>query len=152
MQIRKAKPHDVEMLTQIAISAKRHWGYREEWMQTWREALTITLDMVQTHEMHLAEVKEGTVGFYALAWKEARVELAHLWVLPDAMGKGVGRALFNHATDRARESGYGEIEIESDPNAEGFYLRMGAMRVGINVQHVNGQRRDLSRLNYKISP
>ena len=35
------------------------------------------------------------------------------------------------------------MEIEADPNAEGFYLRMGARRVGENVYEIEGQRRVL---------
>ena len=62
-------------------------------------------------------------------WGE-RMDLLHLWVLPEAMGRGVGRSLFRHALERARILGFRELEIESDPNAEGFYRRIGAHRVG----------------------
>jgi hypothetical protein len=41
------------------------------------------------------------------------------------MGHGIGRSLFMHPVERAKSLGFQELEIESDPNAEGFYLRMG---------------------------
>ncbi len=41
------------------------------------------------------------------------------------------------AASRGAES----VEIEADPNAEGFYLRMGARRVGENVYEIEGHRR-----------
>ena len=66
-------------------------------------------------------------------WGE-RMDLLHLWVLPEAMRRGVGRSLFSHALERARNLGFRELEIESDPNAEGFYQRMGAQRVGTSVR------------------
>ena len=62
-------------------------------------------------------------------WGE-RMDLLHLWVLPEAMGRGAGRSLFSHAIERTRHLGFRELEIESDPNAEGFYRRIGAHRVG----------------------
>jgi hypothetical protein len=48
--------------------------------------------------------------------------------------------------------GIGELEIESDPNAEGFYRRMGARRVGASSKELDGQRRELPILVYEISP
>jgi len=53
-----------------------------------------------------------------------------LWLYPRLIGRGIGRRLFEHALLTARELGFESLLIESDPNAEGFYLAMGAMRVG----------------------
>jgi GNAT superfamily N-acetyltransferase len=54
------------------------------------------------------------------------VELEHLWVSPEHIGTGIGRALFDHAVRRAAALGATTLSIEADPNAEGFYRRMGA--------------------------
>jgi GNAT superfamily N-acetyltransferase len=70
------------------------------------------------------------VGFYALVGEGSQIELEHLWVLPEHMSAGIGRALFAHAVRRAASLNADLLEIESDPNAEGFYRRMGAIRVG----------------------
>jgi hypothetical protein len=43
------------------------------------------------------------------------------------------------------------VEIEADPNAEGFYLRMGARRVGENVYDIESQRRALPLLKVELS-
>jgi Predicted acetyltransferase len=74
--------------------------------------------------------------------------MEHLWVLPNAMGQGVGRALFTHAVQRAKAFGVEAIEIECDPNAEGFYERMGATRIGGNVTKMERQQRILPVLIY----
>jgi predicted N-acetyltransferase YhbS len=66
------------------------------------------------------------------------------------MGRGVGRALFAHAIKRARASGFRAVEIESDPNAAGFYDRMGAQRVGTKVSEVQGERRELPLFVYEV--
>ena len=39
-----------------------------------------------------------------------------------------------------------EVEIVSDPNAEGFYRKMGAYRVGETISEIDGQPRILPRL------
>jgi len=150
MHIARAKPDDAAALTEIAFAAKRHWGYPQNWMESWREVLTIRPEFIRDHETYKAAVDDRVVGFYALERKGDRLDLAHLWVSPDAMGQGVGRCLFIHALERARDAGFRELEMESDPNAEGFYERMGAHRIGTNTRVLEGQTCELPVLVYEI--
>ena len=53
-----------------------------------------------------------------------------MFVAPDAMRQGVGRALYDDACDIARNMGLTELQIEADPHAVGFYERRGARRIG----------------------
>jgi GNAT superfamily N-acetyltransferase len=152
MQIVRAKPDDAALLTDIAFAAKRHWGYPERWIESWRDVLTVWAEFIASHETYAAILDGRTVGFYALGRKDDRLDLLHLWVLPDAMGRGVGRLLFMHGLERTRELGCRKLEIESDPNAEGFYQHMGAHRVGASIKEVDGQRRELPILIYDIYP
>ena len=73
---------------------------------------------------------DRAVGFYLLTTESDGMHLDHLWIAPHAMGRGIGRALFEHAVEQARRLGHQTLKIEADPNAEGFYTRMGARRVG----------------------
>ncbi|MEJ2735480.1 MAG: GNAT family N-acetyltransferase [Anaerolineae bacterium] len=152
MQIERAKPDDAATLTAIAFAAKRHWGYPERWIESWRDLLTISPAFVAGHETYTAIVDGRIVGFCALGREDNRADLVHMWVLPEAMGRGVGRSLFFHALERAKALGFRELGVESDPNAEGFYRRLGAHRVGTNVYTVEGHRRELPVLNYEIDP
>ncbi len=150
MRIVRAKPDDAAVLTDIAFAAKRHWGYPEKWIESWRDLLTVRPEFIANHETYAAILDGRTVGFYALGRKNDRLDLLHMWVLPNAMGRGVGRSLFVHGVERARELGCRELEIESDPNAEGFYQHMGARRVGASVKELAGVRRELPILVYEI--
>jgi len=51
----------------------------------------------------------------------------------------------------AARRGANTVAIEADPNAEGFYLRMGARRVGENVYEIVGRKRKLPLLSVEIS-
>jgi hypothetical protein len=57
------------------------------------------------------------------------------------MGRGVGRTLFERARTLAAEAGADGLAIDADPNAEPFYLHMGARRVGEVRSEVDGQPR-----------
>jgi GNAT superfamily N-acetyltransferase len=146
VEILRARRDDAEALTRVSFAAKRHWGYPESWIERWQESLTITPDFIHHNEVYAAVVEEGVIGFYALSGEGSEMELEHLWVLPEFIGTGVGRALFDHAVRRAAASGAEVLGIESDPNAEGFYLRMGARRVGEVSYPMDGQRRTLPLL------
>jgi GNAT superfamily N-acetyltransferase len=141
--IRRAFPQESELLTQIAHTSKRHWKYPESWIQSWRAQLTITAEFVATNGVYVIEDEQAVKGFYGLVAKDATTWLEHLWVLPEAIRRGFGRELFNHATEIARKRGAVEIQIESDPNAEGFYLKMGARRSGKVVSTIDGKPRSV---------
>ncbi len=151
MHIVRAKPDDAAVLTDIAFAAKRHWGYPEKWIESWRDLLSVGPEFIANHETYAAIIDGRVVGFYALVHKDDKLELVHMWVLPVAMGRGIGRSLFMHVLDRMRRLVCRELEIESDPNAEGFYRHMGARRIGANVKELAGVRRELPILVYELA-
>lgn len=146
--VRRAGPEEAGALTELIRESKRHWGYDESLISLWNNELTLTPEFVRNNPVYVAQTLGGAVGVYGLVTESARASLEHMWVHPDAMGRGVGRLLFEHAVQNARNLGIGEIEIVSDPNAEGFYLRMGARRDGAVSSRPRG--RELPRLVYHI--
>jgi len=81
---------------------------------------------------------------------DSRAELEHMWIKPDQMGAGVGRTLLLHAKDRAVNLKVSALELSADPNAEGFYQRMGATRIGEVRSEIEGQLRVLPRMRIEI--
>jgi len=146
MQIARAEISQAPALSAIAWTAKAHWGYPAHWMEQWRELLTITPDFVAQHETFVAHLAGEAIGFYALVETPDSISLDHLWVLPERIGQGIGRALFKHAAGRAAARGASRLTIESDPQAEPFYLHLGARRVGAVPSEIDGQPRELPLL------
>ena len=151
MRIVRADPDDAAALTEIAFTAKRHWRYPERWIESWRDILTVTPQLIAANPTFSAMEDNRIVGFYSLT-TEPHPDLTHLWVLPRAMGQGIGRALFGHAAGQAKALGFRGFRIEADPNAEGFYQRMGAKRAGSNRTEVEGEVRELPLLRYDLEP
>jgi len=146
----RAAPKDAAQLTEIALTAKRYWGYPESWMVRWTAGMTITPDFITRNEVYVAALDGEVVAFYGLIPSRPKAILEHLWVLPGFMGKGLGEGLFAHALSRSRELGIAKLEIESDPNALGFYARMGARKVGERVYELDGQTRALPILEIEL--
>ena len=150
MKIIRAKPEDAEALTEIAHSAKRSWGYPGRWIEAWRDILTMRPEFIAANIAYATIENGRAVGFYVLTTEADGIHLDHLWILPEAMHRGIGRALFEHATQQAKAAGFRAIKIEADPNAEGFYRRMGANRTGVSVSEIEGERRELPLLEYQL--
>ncbi|MET4066841.1 GNAT superfamily N-acetyltransferase [Bradyrhizobium sp. S3.2.6] len=57
-------------------------------------------------------------------------QLYGLYVDPAHWKRGIGRVLFGAAVARAKGIKAGALIITAEPSAEGFYSRMGAIRIG----------------------
>ena len=146
MKIRRAIITETDVLTGIAQDAKRYWGYPEHWLKAWADDLTIRPDFVENNPVYVAEEDGKVLGFYALVMGGDKAQLDHLWVAPAQIGSGVGKELFLHAMQNAAGQNVAAVEISSDPNAQGFYQKMGAHRIGETVAEIDGQPRVLPRL------
>jgi GNAT superfamily N-acetyltransferase len=138
-----AQPEHAADLTQITIAAKRHWGYPETWMQHWLPSLTITAGYIETHETWMLVLEGLPVGYYSLSQGEDAWWLDNLWVLPEYMGRGLGKTLFQHALGRCKALGIVKLNIEADPNAQSFYEKMGARKVYEHQTELDGTPRIL---------
>ena len=150
VEILPATPDQAEALTQIAFAAKRHWGYPEHWIQLWSPLLAITPEFIEQYETYVACEDDELIGFYAISVEAEKASVEHLWVWPEYMGKGVGAKLFKHMLSRCKELGMRILEIESDPNAQGFYEQMGAKKAGEVLSEVDGQPRILPLLEITL--
>ena len=148
--IQQASTEHAETLTQIALEAKRHWGYPEHWIKHWESDLTITPEFIKNNHVYVAEYDGEIRGFYALCEVDDRAELEHIWVRPSFIGTGIGKELFLDAMERAARLNVSEVELSADPNAEGFYQRMGARKIGEVDSEVDGQPTKLPRMKIEV--
>jgi GNAT superfamily N-acetyltransferase len=123
--VRPAAASDHARLREIAAASKGHWGYDEERVRSWAAGLDLTRDI------WIAWDGDVALGWVALVPLESGAcELDDLWVDAPAMGHGIGTLLFGFACERAREWGARTLRWEAEPNAVGFYERVGAVTVG----------------------
>ena len=141
--IRRVDPKEADALTQIALTAKAHWGYPARWMEIWVPLLTFSPEYFEENESWVAVVDNKPIAFYTLQDKGGVAWIENLWVMPDYIGQGVGKQLFLDAISRAREMAYKTLQLEADPNAVGFYEKMGMHKIGERIGEVEDQPRVL---------
>jgi ribosomal protein S18 acetylase RimI-like enzyme len=134
LRLRRAAPIEAPQLTALARAAKASWGYPAEWLDEWQGVLTLGEDYIATHEVLVAETApaDGSLlGVCALEEHESDWTLEHVWVAPSVHRAGVGRALVQRALAIAGGRRPGSVvRVESDPQAAGFYRRLGAREAG----------------------
>jgi GNAT superfamily N-acetyltransferase len=132
-EIADGRADEAGTLSDLALRSKAHWGYGAAFLEACRDELTLKPE--QAAGTRVVRDLVGTVlGFHLLAPdpddRPGRGELLMLFVDPSAMGSGIGRVLLEDAVASAARRGWTALRVESDPGAEGFYVRHGARRVG----------------------
>jgi ribosomal protein S18 acetylase RimI-like enzyme len=131
MNIRRARESEATALSALAFDSKQYWGYSPQDVERWLPGLIVSSNDIASKPTFVAEIENEVAGFYLLTPKPQAWELDHLWVMPKFMRRGIGRALLAHAANSARLMGISSIVIDSDPNAEPFYVACGATRQGV---------------------
>lgn len=131
MTIKKAIPNDHKILTEITKKSKAHWGYSDEQIEIWSEFLTVSKEYIETKSVYNLIVDNKIIGYYSFFHEsENTIKLDNLFVLPEFIGKGFGIVLMQDFLIRSVSSNAKKIVLNSEPNAEDFYIKFGFVKVG----------------------
>ena len=114
----------------MTLASKAHWGYDQDFMDLARPSLTVTPEYLAANDCWVAEIDGATVGWFSLVPISNGLLLDNFFLLPAHIGSGVGRLMWDEALRVAEAAGVERMTLEADPNAAGFYERMGAQLTG----------------------
>jgi len=132
VRIRTARLDEADALTAIGVRATRHDGYDEAMMRRLMPMLAVDSALLAAGLMFAAEDDGALRGVMALRHTGlgGLTLLDRLFVAPEATGRGIGRQLFGAAVAHTKAIGSTALLVYANPNAAGFYARMGAIRIG----------------------
>ncbi|MEE8555192.1 MAG: GNAT family N-acetyltransferase [bacterium] len=130
LRIRPAFPGEGPALSRLARCSKAYWGYGEGFLRAARAELTVSGTYLAGGRAFVAEREGPALGFYGLSIEGQPPEVDFFFVARESIGTGVGRRMWEHLLQTARGLGWPHLDIVADPNAEAFYARMGAVRIG----------------------
>ena len=123
--LRAALPGEGGILTDLCLRSKAVWGYDAAFMAACRAELTITAQDFARSRIQVA-VRDGRIIAMAQLAQHGRIaDIDKLFVDPAALRSGAGRQLFAWCVETARAAGAAAITVVADPDAAGFYRRMG---------------------------
>jgi GNAT superfamily N-acetyltransferase len=129
VHIRDARPEEAGALTELQRRASLVWDETREALLAHPEVIDVPVELLAS--VRVAEDEGHPVGFSAvIPLADGAAELDGLFVEPDLMRGGVGRALVDDAIGRLRATGVTRLEVTANLNALGFYERVGFIAVG----------------------
>lgn len=140
IKISSALAKDAKKLTALTIRSKAHWNYTAEQIDGWRDELRISEKYIQENEVHKIELDGLIAGFYAFnSINESVIKLNFFFVDPVFIGKGCGNALMQDFFLRMENAFCHKVLVDSDPNAEAFYLKYGFETVSKLASSIEGR-------------
>ena len=124
MIIRDGRPDERNALEDLQRRASLMWDEYRPFLLANPDAIALPLDQLRNGCVRVADAG-APLGFAVLLAKGKVAELDGLFVEPAQWGRGVGRALMQDATARARAGGARVLETTANPRAEDFYARLG---------------------------
>lgn len=128
MKIRKALLSEGNELSELALHSKATWDYSEEFILACKEDLTITEEYISNNFVYVLENDNMKIGFFSFLRNDKALDF--LYIHPRYKGKGYGKIMWKFVIEQANKLGIKSFTIDSDPNAKGFYLKMGAKLIG----------------------
>jgi GNAT superfamily N-acetyltransferase len=126
LSIRTAEPDDlISLQTIYRQSSLSNEGDRLVLLEH-PEHLVLPAEAVYEGRARLAEdPSRGIVGFATVERCSNTAELVDLFVTPESMRRGVGRALINDAVAALADDGIPALWVTANRHALAFYLAMG---------------------------
>lgn len=128
--IRIARQSEAKTISDLKMRSKASNGYSEKFMEACRDELAVSEGDLQQFEIWVAEQGHSIVGMLDIRFDEQKCTLEALFIDPEIKGAGIGRLLFDKCEQRCREEHAVVIEVDSDPEAQAFYEKMGMVKTG----------------------
>lgn len=132
INIELAQPEDAIALTNLCLISKQYWGYDDAFIDMCRDELTLKSNDFFDTCIAVAKNDKEYCGVIQLKMNalSKEGELEKLFVHPDYMGNGIGKLLYDFGVKKAQEMSINSLLLDADPNAEDFYYKMGAVKIG----------------------
>lgn len=125
--IRDAQPDEAYALESLQRRASDVWAEYRALLAAHPDAIAPPHRAIEEGRVRVAvDVSGLLLGFsVVLPVEHGRCELDDLFVEPDWMRCGIGRMLVRDLATRAAAAGASYVDVIANPNALGFYARLG---------------------------
>jgi GNAT superfamily N-acetyltransferase len=139
--LRPARDMERDVLDDICFRSKAHWGYDSDFMKHVRAQIRVHPDALRCGRVWVAvDADDKPLGVVEVdPIDDSAADITLLFIAPENLRRGIGRALYEKAVDLARQLGVRQLLIDSDPQAAAFYATMGATRIGAEPTGYQGR-------------
>ncbi|MCY7411160.1 MAG: GNAT family N-acetyltransferase [Chitinophagales bacterium] len=130
----EAVPSDSGLLTETAFISKQMWGYSNELMNLWKPDLEISEEYLLRNKVVKVFAENIFIGFFVIkTTANEKLEIDHLWLMPDKTRMGYGKLIFRNILDYLKAEGHQKVALMAEPNAKDF-MRKWEVRLLANLK------------------
>ena len=131
MRTRVATAADLAGIEGVLRASAMVWEEDRPFLVEHPHAIAVPVDLVDRGCVRVAVESGAVVGFASYVVGDARTwEVEDLFVRPDLMRHGIGRLLVEEMVGAATAAGCVRLEVTANPQAAGFYERLGFAQLG----------------------
>ncbi len=135
--IKKVRPDNTTILNNIMARSLAMWGYTPQQIEKAAEVLKITEEFLDKSVCYVAKIDDLIKGFFCIAPNRSEaLSEAKFYIEPDSIRLGLGTKLWNKVIHELRTEEVRCFKFLIDPNAQGFYEKLGAIRIGEQLSDV----------------
>jgi len=132
METRSARESDLGTIEAVVRAAAMVWDEDRPFLEAHPDAIEVPVELVKRGQVRVAVQSEAVVGFSSYVISDATTwEVEDLFVRPDLMRQGIGRRLVDDMVASAVRAGCNRLEVTANPQALGFYEKLGFVAVGV---------------------
>jgi ribosomal protein S18 acetylase RimI-like enzyme len=149
METRIATASDLGAIETVVRAAAMVWEEDRPFLEAHPDAIVVPVELVNRGQVRVAVQSDAVVGFSSYVIGDATTwEVEDLFVRPDLMRRGIGRRLLDEMIATAAEAGCTRLEVAANPQALGFYEKLGFVAVGV----VPTRFRPAIRMHRRLQP
>jgi GNAT superfamily N-acetyltransferase len=119
-------------------------------MEMWRESLEVTEEFILENIVVKAFSDNQFIGFFVLVDLGKNTwDLDAFWIVVSEIRKGYGKEMFQYVLEVLKNRKAEKLEVVSDPNANGFYEKMGGKWIRKFPSKPEGRELDVYEYNVK---
>jgi GNAT superfamily N-acetyltransferase len=149
LNIRIAKMNESETLSNIAARSESYWGYDSDYMEKFKDIYKVTEEFISKNTTFIIEEYNNIIGFYGVLIENDMASLEYFFIEPEYIGQGYGKLLWNHLVKHSKIIGIKEFIIVTSPQAQEFYIKMGAVTCG-EIESLLKKGRIIPKLIYTV--
>lgn len=149
LSIRPAKTNESETLSNIAARSESYWGYDSDYMEKFKAIYKVTEEFISKNTTFIIEEDNNIIGFYGVLMENDMDSLEYFFIEPEYIGQGYGKLLWNHLVKHCKIIGIKEFNIVTSPQAQEFYIKMGAVTCG-EIESLLKKGRIIPELIYTV--
>lgn len=139
VSFRRALPSEAGSLRDLIVRSMGHWDHPPGYLGEATRLMSLSVEDLRRDEAWVVLVDGAVAGFYRLSRSDECAEIEEFHLAPLTIGRGIGRRMFENASERARAVGARWLVWSTDTNALGFYQRMGGEVTGTTPSGIAGE-------------